>query len=346
MAAAFAELGFTAVNKISDRYHDQIYDKAGALPRKIVRRKRTTAQGRQRSSSQPTRQEVTYDYDEKGPERSRELKEEDWEVVDDQGDRRRSRESYLSRKDMTETPYGRNGGTEAGYDQRGPPAYDTYGVPPQAARGGPEVSYEYARGYQGDMRNYDPAVAAAAGGAAAYASNYAANTGRRAHDDYYRRGSDEYSYSNPDRRDPYDRRYDDNSGRRDESEPSQSSRHRDQSRGRRERKAKRNEGEKSRPRSPSTFRRVMDDNFDTSEKGAAAGLAGALVGGIAGKKFGDDSMLATIVGAAVGGIGANALEYQWKKRQDHKEAGRSRKDAYAYGGGYDDERYERRRRSR
>ena len=197
---------------------------------------------------------------------------------------------------------------------------------------------EYARGYQGDMRNYDPAVAAAAGGAAAYAGNYAANGGRRSYDDYYRRGSDEYSYSNPDRRDPYDRRYDDTKA---------SPQRRDASRGRRERKSKRDgAAERSRPRSQSAFRRAVDDNFDTSENGAVAGLAGALVGGLAGKKFGDDSMLATLVGAAVGGIGANALEYQWKKRHDAKDGVGKKKDSHgqAYRGSYDDEGYDRRRR--
>ncbi|KAI9659131.1 MAG: hypothetical protein M1821_002091 [Bathelium mastoideum] len=337
MAAAFAELGFTAVNKLSDRYHDRVYDKAGAIPRKLVRRSKTTSAGRKRSYSQPARQEVTYEYEEDGPGRARELKKEDWEVADDTDDRGRS---HPPKQRMAETPYGRSGSTDAGYDQRAAPTYDNYSAPPQHGRA---VQDDYARGYQGDMRNYDPAVAAAAGGAAAYASNYAPPAGHRSYDDYYRRGSDEYSYSNPDRRDPYDRRYNDDAPVRGSGGDDD----RSHSRGRRERKTRRGDGDRlSRHRSQSQFRRVMDDNFDTSEKGAAAGLAGALVGGLAGKKFGDDSMLATLVGAAVGGIGANALEHQWRKRQDLKEGGSRKKDGHgqAYGSGYDDERYERRRR--
>ena len=138
MTSVLQELGLTAFDKITTRYHDRVYSKAGRIPNKLVKKKTKTTR---RSSSQPARQEADYEYEGDGPGRPRELKEEDWEVDEDPGQRRRGlREGYLQRKNMSETPYSRGGGTDVGYDQRGPPAYDNYNnAPPQAARAAQEV---------------------------------------------------------------------------------------------------------------------------------------------------------------------------------------------------------------
>ncbi|KAI9707948.1 MAG: hypothetical protein M1820_004367 [Bogoriella megaspora] len=331
---AFVELGLTAFDKITDRYHDSAFDGARNFGRKLTKKKKVTREtrgGRERASSQPA---VREEVEEIEYERPRELTEEDWEVVDDQpgphgrgvnpqkeqrrgtmaGEYGRNGSADYGRPSSVD--YGRNGGADYGYnDQRYPPV-NNYPAEPQAR--GPEQGY--SQDHRNEMRNYDPAYAAAAGG---YAAQQQPPNPRKSYDDY--RYTDRYSY--------------------DESPPRSSGR--DYDRGRRDRKSTKDSARsKSRKRSPSKLRRTLDENFDTTEKGAAAGIAGALVGGLAGKKYGDDSLLATLAGAVVGGIGANALEYQWKKHKDEKDG--KRKDRYepqAYGidgDGYD--KYERRRR--
>lgn len=62
----------------------------------------------------------------------------------------------------------------------------------------------------------------------------------------------------------------------------------------------------------------IKEHFDTGEKGLGAGIAGALIGGFAGRKFGDDSKRATAIGAIVGGLGANFLENQYQNYKEEK----------------------------
>lgn len=56
-------------------------------------------------------------------------------------------------------------------------------------------------------------------------------------------------------------------------------------------------------------------------KGLGVGLAGAVVGGLAGKEFGDHKHRNRdmIIGALVGGLGANAAENKWRDWRDEKE---------------------------
>ena len=110
-----------------------MYEKAGKIPRGFVKRTR------RRASSQPARQAVVYEHQKGDRERPRELKDEDWEVADDRGDPGPGLGRHSQRRPMDEAPYGRSGSADAGYDQRGPPAYENYSGPPQAARGPQEV---------------------------------------------------------------------------------------------------------------------------------------------------------------------------------------------------------------
>ena len=77
---------------------------------------------------------------------------------------------------------------------------------------------------------------------------------------------------------------------------------------------------RSRSRSKEGIRGKIDDTFDTSMKGLGVGLAGAVVGGLAGREFGHKHKNRDIIiGALIGGLGANAAENKWKDWKDEKE---------------------------
>ncbi|EME45984.1 hypothetical protein DOTSEDRAFT_70109 [Dothistroma septosporum NZE10] len=60
--------------------------------------------------------------------------------------------------------------------------------------------------------------------------------------------------------------------------------------------------------------------FDTSGRGLGVGIAGAVIGGLAGREFGQKHRQRDIIlGAIVGGLGANAAENQWREYKNKKE---------------------------
>lgn len=97
---------------------------------------------------------------------------------------------------------------------------------------------------------------------------------------------------------------------------------RSRSRGRRDRDRSYSDS-RSRSRSRSKehegIRGKIEENFDTSMRGLGVGLAGAVAGGLAGRQFGHKHRERDIIiGAIVGGLGANAAETKWRDYQDNK----------------------------
>ena len=97
---------------------------------------------------------------------------------------------------------------------------------------------------------------------------------------------------------------------------------RSRSRGRRERDRSYSDS-RSRSRSRSKeggIKGKIDEHFDTSMRGLGVGLAGAVAGGLAGRQFGHKHRERDIIiGAIVGGLGANAAETKWRDWKDEKE---------------------------
>lgn len=99
---------------------------------------------------------------------------------------------------------------------------------------------------------------------------------------------------------------------------------RSRSRGRRKSERERSYSD-SRSRSRSKdggIRGKIEENFDTSMRGLGVGLGGALAGAFAAKQFGKDARHRDrdmIIGALVGGLGANAAETKWRDWRDEKE---------------------------
>ena len=115
---------------------------------------------------------------------------------------------------------------------------------------------------------------------------------------------------------------------------------RDKSRGRRDSYSRSRSRERSRSRSG--IRGTFDEHFDTSLQGLGVGVAGALIGGFAGREFGGNKRTSKrdmAIGAVVGGLGANLAENKWRDWRDEK---RDRREDDRYD---DYDRYDRRARS-
>jgi len=77
---------------------------------------------------------------------------------------------------------------------------------------------------------------------------------------------------------------------------------------------------RSRSRSGSGIRGKLEETFSTRPRGLGAGLAGAVIGGLAGREFGHKHKNRDIVlGAIVGGLAANAGENKWTEYKETKE---------------------------
>ena len=114
--------------------------------------------------------------------------------------------------------------------------------------------------------------------------------------------------------------------RRSQGDLTEAQSRRSRSHGRRDRDRDRSRSDsRSRSRSAGGSRErglkgKIDEHFDTSMKGLGVGLAGAVVGGLAGREFGHKHKNRDIVlGALVGGLAANAAETKWRDYKDKKE---------------------------
>jgi hypothetical protein len=101
---------------------------------------------------------------------------------------------------------------------------------------------------------------------------------------------------------------------------------RSRSRGRRDRDRDYDERDRSysrsrsRSRSKEGWRGKLDDHFDTSARGLGVGIAGAVIGGLAGRQFGHKHKERDVLlGAVIGGLGANLAENKWHEWREEKK---------------------------
>ena len=77
---------------------------------------------------------------------------------------------------------------------------------------------------------------------------------------------------------------------------------------------------RSRSQSKDGLQGKIDEFFDTSKTGLGVGLAGAVAGALAGREFGNKHRQRDmIIGALVGGLGANAAENKYRDWKDDKD---------------------------
>nr|POF07696.1 hypothetical protein CFP56_70598 [Quercus suber] len=350
--ADFVELGAEATNHLTEKHFDKVYDKFSKRKSKSngdqdnnqgdgTRSAVTNASGRRRHRNQlpsperdpqyedtrdPYQQNIVRDL---SPERSETSERVLRAYEAERDDPRRKPETVFvstsSRKDGRRNMSGYTGypsGGASGYDQRPrsqPPRsrYDYDGDSDYDDREGRRYTRsgrgyrdddDYEREvieterYKGPARGYDARRLSSQGprddsyGPGAGAVTQYRRSGNDATTDVSRRTRD---------RGRDDRYYDD----RDRSYSRSRSRSRSRS-------GEREEGIKGK----------IDEYFDTSAQGLGVGIAGAVVGGLAGRQFGKEHKRRDIIlGAIVGGLGANAAE---NKFRDWKEEREERKDRY------------------
>lgn len=172
----------------------------------------------------------------------------------------------------------------------------------------------YADVYQKNRSSQQPtssnALAPVAAGAAAGA--YAGSSPSRRSEDYDR-----------DRRRPRYDSADDYSDYSDEDDYDRRDRRRSHHRGRDKRRTQSQGAGSTAPPARSKSRagdmkrkvqeRLQKMGFEEKDMGLAASAAGALAGGFLGNRAGKGDIMSTIIGAAAGGFGANALEKRHEK---------------------------------
>jgi len=92
---------------------------------------------------------------------------------------------------------------------------------------------------------------------------------------------------------------------------------------RRESRRDRDYDSRSRSRSrDGGWKEKLENTFDTSTQGIGVGIAGAVIGGLAGREFGSKgktSQRDIAIGALIGGLGANIAENKYREWKDRKE---------------------------
>nr|POE62926.1 hypothetical protein CFP56_03829 [Quercus suber] len=347
--ADFVELGAEATNHLTEKHFDTVYDKVAERvssrnseqydAQRDGTKSAVTSGSRRRHRNQLPSPERDPDYiDTRDPRQQnivRDLSPERSETSErvlrayeaERDDPRRKPESVLSPsrtgKDGRKNMSGYTGYPSAGasaYDQRPrsqPPRsrYDDDGDSDYDEREGRRYS-KGGRGYRDDD-DYDREIIETErykGPARGYDTRRPSSQGTRddpygpgagAVTQYRRSGGDATTeVSRRSRRD--DRYYDDRD--RDRSYSRSRSRSRSVS-------GERGEG----------FKGKLDEYFDTSAQGLGVGLAGAVVGGLAGRQFGKEHKRRDIIlGAIVGGLGANVAENKYRDWKEDKEERRDR----------------------
>ncbi|TKA75083.1 hypothetical protein B0A55_05591 [Friedmanniomyces simplex] len=367
MAEEFVELGIEAVNHVTDKHWDTIHDHSARVIRKGTGRKRpppppSSAGGgdRGRDQQDPDSKPRRYRYELPSPERERGTQQQRDDSLERQSETsarvtsayRNERDDPVRpvdpalekrrRRDSARMSYANGYGAR---DDRAhsaqPPRnryYDDDGDSDYDEREGRRYKSGGARGYEDrdDDRGYDREVVETeryrgVSGALVPARPQDARRNdtytSRAHDGPYGAGAMA----------PY---------RRSQNDLTQVSR-RTRSRGRTDRDRSRSYS-RSRSRSDSRgggggsgkegWRGKLDEHFDTSMQGLGVGLAGAVAGALAGRQFGNKHKERDIlVGALIGGLGANLAENKYKdfreEREEKKERGGRREQRYEGGAG-------------
>lgn len=122
--------------------------------------------------------------------------------------------------------------------------------------------------------------------------------------------------------------------RREESYVSRRSKSRGRDRDRSYSRSRSRSRSDDRDRERGGIKEKLEDTFDVTGRGLGVGIAGAVIGGLAGKEFGGKAhrQRDMVLGALVGGLGANIAENKYREWKDNKEQRLERDEYEAYGG--------------
>lgn len=357
MAEAFVELGAEAVHHVTENYHDAIYDKITGKTNKNKNQSDNQSASSRKYRNQLPSPERNRDYDrDYNRERARDdslerQSETSWRVtkeyenepddpirpVDPKLERRRRRDSarmsYANgyapsgapsrpRSQPPRSRYDDDGDSD--YDEREGQRYRTSGrgyddrddrdYPPYDRE---VIETERYRGVSGALvisPDYNPSLLVAdqeMQPPRPYDARRMDSSGSRVHDGPYGAGAvAPYRRSQNDVGTEVSRRSKSERGRRDRYDDDDRSRSRSRSDSRGSRGSRGEEG----------WRGKIPDAFDTTLQGLGVGLAGAVVGGLAGREFGHKHKNRDIlIGALVGGLGANVAENKWNEYREEKK---------------------------